>query len=380
MHKDNMKLGIYDSVVVGAGISALLTAQRLSLMGRRVVILEGRSRIGGRLVATEQGFDLGAAWCWPSQERILSGLAKDLGIETFPQPADGMAVMEPGGMQFPDEGAAGPGAIRFRGGLGGLTKRLAETLNADLVTIYTDQAVSQVQTNQDSVMVTSTSSSGEMKEWQARTCIITAPPRVAATSINFSPQLNKDQREAMLSISTWMGETTKIVLEYETNWWQKHDALSGAVFSHVGPLSQIWDNSDAEQNLFALAAFSFDKHAQYLRNLNDDELAKVLTKQLGRAFSVSSPPLPIAIHSAHWITEPFTYAKPPSALPDTRNYGHKLLSQPHHEAVFFAGTETEPYHGHVEGALRSALRVTDQVQAFLIKQENASTTCRAATS
>ncbi|HET8836872.1 MAG TPA: FAD-dependent oxidoreductase, partial [Gemmatimonadales bacterium] len=38
-----------DVLVVGAGIAGLAAAERLAAAGRRVLVLEGRDRIGGRI-------------------------------------------------------------------------------------------------------------------------------------------------------------------------------------------------------------------------------------------------------------------------------------------------------------------------------------------
>ena len=55
----------YDAIVVGAGVAGLTTARLLSRAGLRVVVLEARDRIGGR-VSTDRSAglvtDLGASW------------------------------------------------------------------------------------------------------------------------------------------------------------------------------------------------------------------------------------------------------------------------------------------------------------------------------
>lgn len=80
-----------DVVVVGAGLAGLTAARRLEESGRRVHVLEARDRVGGRVLTREldgHRFDMGAQWIGPSHHRLWA-LAEELGVETFPQHADG---------------------------------------------------------------------------------------------------------------------------------------------------------------------------------------------------------------------------------------------------------------------------------------------------
>ncbi|MBC3783640.1 flavin monoamine oxidase family protein [Spirosoma utsteinense] len=76
----------YDVIVVGAGYAGLTATQDLLKAGKRVLLLEARDRVGGR-VHTQQFddgsyVDLGGAWVGPSQDRIYA-LARAYGVETF---------------------------------------------------------------------------------------------------------------------------------------------------------------------------------------------------------------------------------------------------------------------------------------------------------
>lgn len=76
----------YDCIVVGAGYSGLAAGKYLKEQGKSVLVLEARSRIGGRCF-TERGahgayLDYGGAFLGNVQTRMLE-LAKSYGIETF---------------------------------------------------------------------------------------------------------------------------------------------------------------------------------------------------------------------------------------------------------------------------------------------------------
>ena len=83
-----------DVVIIGAGLSGLVCAEALSRrLGRhvRIVILDARERVGGRVASTEGGVDLGGSWVWPG-DRHMFELAQRLGVATVPQRLDGQVL------------------------------------------------------------------------------------------------------------------------------------------------------------------------------------------------------------------------------------------------------------------------------------------------
>ena len=93
-------MSMADAIVVGAGLSGLVCAARLGAAGARVVVVEARDRVGGRLLTGRVAgatIDLGGQWMSVGQPR-LEALAAELGVATFPQRRDGERRIE-----LPDE-------------------------------------------------------------------------------------------------------------------------------------------------------------------------------------------------------------------------------------------------------------------------------------
>jgi monoamine oxidase len=89
-----------DLVVVGAGLAGLSAARTAAAAGAKVVVVEARDRVGGRVLNEEIGDDkvveVGAQWIGPTQDR-LAALARELGVDTFPTHDAGENVIEYGG-------------------------------------------------------------------------------------------------------------------------------------------------------------------------------------------------------------------------------------------------------------------------------------------
>ena len=83
-----------DVVVIGAGVTGLTAAYRLVEAGRRVVVLEARDRVGGRLWTDVRDgvlLELGGQWVSPDQTALL-GMIEELGLGLFSRYRDGEMV------------------------------------------------------------------------------------------------------------------------------------------------------------------------------------------------------------------------------------------------------------------------------------------------
>ncbi len=108
-----------DVIVVGAGFAGLTAARVLAAAGRRVVVLDARDRVGGRVKPGRiagQTIDLGGQWVGPKQTHLLA-LLREYRIPTTPQYIEGRSIIEINGRRLtgPGEnvslGAAGDAAM-----------------------------------------------------------------------------------------------------------------------------------------------------------------------------------------------------------------------------------------------------------------------------
>ncbi|XP_071322463.1 probable flavin-containing monoamine oxidase A [Trachinotus anak] len=100
-----MTAEIWDVIIVGAGLSGLSAAHLLRKRDAklRILILEGKDRVGGRTVSTVipaangvDRWDFGGQWVGSTQTHIME-LIKELGLETYPQFNIGKKVLHIGG-------------------------------------------------------------------------------------------------------------------------------------------------------------------------------------------------------------------------------------------------------------------------------------------
>ncbi|MEZ4579190.1 MAG: FAD-dependent oxidoreductase [Desulfobacterales bacterium] len=83
-----------DTIIIGGGLSGLYAAFLMAARNHSPVLLEARSRLGGRILSpVHQGFfaDLGPSWYWPMINPRVTALIKTLGLTGYPQFETGLS-------------------------------------------------------------------------------------------------------------------------------------------------------------------------------------------------------------------------------------------------------------------------------------------------
>jgi len=176
------------------------------------------------------------------------------------------------------------------------------------------------------------------------------PPMLLVNSIQFFPPLPENLIAIANKTHTWMGESIKFGICYDRPFW-KENGYSGTVFSNVGPFTELYDHTNAENTRFALKGFLQSGMAE---NSKEDRKSKVL-HQLQKFFGDEALQY-LAYEELVWKHEPYTSIDSEKFIFPHQNNGHNYYQKGFFDDNFFViGSETATkYAGYMEGAIHSA--------------------------
>ena len=298
-------------LIVGGGLSGLYAARLLGKAGIDYKLLEGRERIGGRILqANAAEADLGATWIWPTIQPALMQLLRELNIESFSHQEMGDMLFE----RTKDAPSRHPGfvssptASRVRGGMSRLTHALLADLEPER--ILTNMRVKHIEQQHGILNVCGSDSGGRPFSRQTHYVLLALPPMLAA-GINFSPALPTTLLQAWRHTGTWMAPHAKYVALYPENFW-KRKGLSGGARSSIGPMVEIHDISEAG-GMFALFGF-IGLPFNVRQKMGDTALKELCRNQLVRLFG-EEVAFPHAEFLKDWAADPFTSTSHDLILP-----------------------------------------------------------------
>lgn len=337
-------------MILGAGLSGLLTAFRLKNLGYAVKVLEARDRIGGRIhtltAASETPVEMGATWFGLQHTHLLE-LLKELGIGYYEQHTKGDAYFEPFSLAPPQKITVPEQmpSYRIAGGSSSLIEALSKVLTQHEITLGV--RIDKIDFTGEKVSVRSRDSN-----WEGDILVSTLPPGLLFRSIKFIPSIDSEVTAIGLATHTWMQDSIKTAIIYKNPFWREAD-LSGTLFSNVGPFSELYDHSNQDITKYALCGFV---NGGYARLSASDRKQKVMA-QLEKIFGTqvhNHIDYQECIWNDQWTKHPDT----PDIFPHHNN-GHPIFEKLHFDNRFFvSGAETaRHFPGYMDGAVQSAERV-----------------------
>ncbi|MEO0330281.1 MAG: NAD(P)/FAD-dependent oxidoreductase [Bacteroidota bacterium] len=350
-----------DIAIIGAGLAGLTLAYLLKDRGLSVRIIEARERLGGRICTLRKENlapqEMGATWLG-KKHTALCELLEELGLGIFEQRLGETAIYEsistspPQLVQLPPNDAP---SYRIQQGSSSLINTLAKQL-ASTCQIHTEQSVKSIEEQGNSVLVTTPN-----YVFRASTVVSTLPPYLLLNSITISPGLPTETQDVMRLTHTWMGDSIKISFAYKNPFWRAKN-LSGTIFSNVGPIPEMYDHADYEDQRFALKGFL---NGVYF-SITKDERRELALQQLRKYYGQQADEY-IAYEEKVWRNDGFTFLPYKSHVMPHQNNGHPIFQQSYFDGkLLIAGTETAAqYPGYMEGAVGSAQHIAQQLEELL---------------
>jgi monoamine oxidase len=400
-------------LVVGAGLSGLVSAHRLQAAGHKVTVLEARSRVGGRVLTLREPFadgqhaDVGAMILYEGQNTILD-LCHEFGIKLTPLKTVGAelpCVRYRGRLLGPEEIGAcfgelgkaqsahpaepfetaaawvrrcrlsapavalldaiieiqpsiplrfvdarglhlGPEQyVQIADGNDQLPRRLAQGLDVRL-----EHVVRLIDWSRSSVVVET-----EKEEFEGDLLVL-AVPGPLTTDIGWNPPLPAEKVRALVSLR--YGTGAAVVAQYRER-KAVSDAVRTAFFSDTIPRWLLDLSVDQPGNAAIVTTIlSAESEPRGLAQNDvlgevDSALTEVTTSRVTR--------LGGAIVS--WTDDPFARCIARAPIGDQRETILREIKHPLSNRVFFTGEHTDerPGPGGMDGAIRSGLRVANEI-------------------
>jgi len=345
-----------DFVIIGAGLTGLSLANKLQEQGKDFLVVEGRDRIGGRIhtIKTNNGdganVECGATWYFPHFKNLWESL-KEMNVKLKTQFMTGYTLYESSEREEPRKMYTREDSDMFR--IEGGTSQIVESLynRIESSKVLLSQRVTRVVRTESGVDVFS-----EGTVFHCKYVVSTLPPQLLAHSVQFEPALPSRLSNVMSRTHTWMGDSVKAIVTYDTPWWKEKN-LSGGLYSNSGPFMQMYDQSD--DNGAALVGFLKDNTA----GLSQEERRKAVISQLVRVFGPEAGQYR-EYHDTAWKNEELTMPAGAQRLPGHSNVGHQAYQETYMDGrLYLGGTETSTRAGgFMEGSVNSANTIAKKIK------------------
>ena len=334
-------------IIIGAGLSGLLTGYRLKKEGIPFKILEARHRVGGR-INTVYGtnntpLEMGATW-FTNQHKHLITLLEELEIDYFEQYMDTKVFYQPSLtspaqlVQIPSQSPS----YRISGGTSNLINTLFQKLDENDVLL--NQSVKNIKFYKNAVQVNA------KETFEGKTIVLAIPPKLWAKNILFEPQLPNELMNVAKQTHTWMEDSIKIALTYNQPFWQQEN-IPRTLFSNTGPITELYDHCNHKRSKYALCGFINSS----FKNITYAERRASVINQIKNIFGVKATAF-IDYEECVWSKEEYTFVTTDDFLFPHQNNGNPIFNTSlFDDRLLISSSESaSEFPGYMDGAIYSA--------------------------
>lgn len=346
-------------IIIGAGLAGLTAAYLLKKEGIFATILEARERVGGRIHTIyqedEAPIEMGATWLGKKHTYLIR-LLNDLKIEIFTQHLGKYAVYEPTSLSHPQVVHLPPNndpSFRIKGGTSTVINALKNHLDEEQVLLR--QVVQSIENQGGKVCIKTNKG-----DFYADAVISTLPPFLLSKTIKFSSDFPVELTKVANATHTWMGDSIKVGLTFKKAFWLEGQT-SGTIMSNVGPIPEMYDQSDLKNGHFALVGFMNGTFYALTKSERREMILGQLEKYYGEQVREF-----LSYEEGIWRKEEFTFRNYESHILPHQNNGNAVFQKSYFDdKLLIAGAETaQNYPGYMDGAVQSAVRVVKQLETL----------------
>jgi len=349
-----------------------MAARELGKAGKKVIVLEARDRIGGRiwpLSADSFGYEAQAGAEFVHGEALVTkSLAQEAGMTLIETEGDMWSsrdgelslsdVLIPDQYILHDKLGDGWKQYRIKEGYGALLIFLESECRAHGVEIHLNTHIQKIETNGTTVKAHDDKSTA----YEGAKAIVTVPLPILS-DITFVPPIPEKLYAAS---QMGFGGVIKILLRFKDQWWTntlgKDFSKMDFMFSD-GEIRTWWTQYPLPYPV--LTGWIAGPHAEKLKDRSDDDILDIAIASLATIFKV---PVDILYQNlvrpmiANWSADPYTKGAYSYATTASRAARAEIL-KPVFGTIFFAGEAL--YEGKetatVEGALASGLSTAQKI-------------------
>ncbi|XP_010295314.1 PREDICTED: lysine-specific histone demethylase 1B isoform X2 [Phaethon lepturus] len=338
------------AIIVGAGAAGLAAARQLHNFGIKVIILEAKDRIGGRVWddKTFKGVTVGRG------AQIVNGCVNNPVALMCEQVSARSWDHNEFFAQF-----AGDHTL-LTVGYSTVIDKLAEGLDIRL-----NFPVQSIDYSGEEVQVTT----ADGTVWTTQKVLVTVPlSLLQKNAIQFNPPLSEKKIKAINSLGA--GVIEKIALQFPYRFWDSK--IQGAdFFGHVPPnssqrgLFSVFYDMDPEGKQSILMSVVTGDAVTTIKNLDDKQILQQCMTVLRELFKEQEVPDPVKFFVTGWSKDPWLQMAYSFVKTGGSGEAYDIIAEDIQGKIFFAGEATNRHFPQtVTGAYLSGVREASKIAAF----------------